>query len=384
MSAKKDLGQYFTIAEPLKQFVFDKVKHKNSLLLEPSFGAGHLLQKFKDFDNNYPMICYELDHTIQPVVTFNKHQTAVYGDFTIQPITKKFKTIIGNPPYVRQNKGNLFITFLELCFDLLDYDGELLFILPSHCFKLHYAAPIITKMIEHGNFTHFLFPHNQTLFKGAHIDVVAFRYEKAVNVTNKTVVNGKDTFYDVKKGILTFSDTQAEGVRIGDKFDAYRGITSGRDAIFQQPFGNLDVLVGDGVHKTFICATCFPTGNVQIDAHLLAHKPELLARKMREFTEDTWFRWSADSHNTINVLGLPCIYIRRLTRQKQVAFIGKVENFKQTLTCLVPKEPMSGAQMQKFVEAFNSPEFQNNYIYAKRFRVDPRHILNATIVCQKN
>jgi len=36
---KKDLGQYFTIAEDLQKFVFDKVKHKSSRLIEPSFGA---------------------------------------------------------------------------------------------------------------------------------------------------------------------------------------------------------------------------------------------------------------------------------------------------------------------------------------------------------
>ena len=47
---KKDLGQYFTIAGELQTFVFDKVRHKSHRLLEPSFGAGHLLKKFKEYD----------------------------------------------------------------------------------------------------------------------------------------------------------------------------------------------------------------------------------------------------------------------------------------------------------------------------------------------
>ena len=47
---KKDLGQYFTISDDLQKFVFENTKHKSSCLLEPSFGAGHLLKKFKEYD----------------------------------------------------------------------------------------------------------------------------------------------------------------------------------------------------------------------------------------------------------------------------------------------------------------------------------------------
>ena len=86
---KKDLGQYFTISDVLQKFVFDKVKYKSSLLLEPSFGAGHLLKKFKEFNKNYPIVCYELDTKIKPIISFNKFQTPIYGDFTEQKITTK-------------------------------------------------------------------------------------------------------------------------------------------------------------------------------------------------------------------------------------------------------------------------------------------------------
>ena len=109
---KKDLGQYFTISDDLQKFVFENTKHKSSCLLEPSFGAGHLLSKFKEYDKNYPMICYEIDSKITPVITFNEYQTPIYGDFTQQIITTKFKTIIGNPPYVKQKTGNLYIKFI--------------------------------------------------------------------------------------------------------------------------------------------------------------------------------------------------------------------------------------------------------------------------------
>lgn len=66
----KSLGQYFTVSDTLQQIVHDWVQHKNQTLLEPSFGAGHLLQKFLESNPNYPMHCCEIDNTIKPVVNF--------------------------------------------------------------------------------------------------------------------------------------------------------------------------------------------------------------------------------------------------------------------------------------------------------------------------
>ena len=215
---KEKMGQYFTISDDLQQFVFDKVKHKGSLILEPSFGAGHLLKKFKDANADYPIICYELDSTITPTILFNAHQTIVYGDFTTQRMTQKFKTIVGNPPYVKQSTGNLYIKFIELCFELLDADGEIIFIVPSDFIKLTSASSLIDAMIKEGSFTDFLFPHDEKLFEGANVDVVVFRYEKGIK-TKDTIVNGKKMICNVNSGIITFSETEITGNPLSDKFN---------------------------------------------------------------------------------------------------------------------------------------------------------------------
>lgn len=133
------------------------------------------------------MVCYEIDTTIKPVIEFNKkHHTVVYGDFTNQTIADKFKTIIGNPPYVKQQKtGNLYIKFIEICFEYLDdAGGEMIFIVPSDFIKLTSAAGIIDKMTRAGSFTDFLFPNDEKLFEGASIDILVFRYEKGVSQQN--------------------------------------------------------------------------------------------------------------------------------------------------------------------------------------------------------
>ncbi len=375
---KKDLGQYFTIAEELQTFVFDKVKHKSSRLLEPSFGAGHLLKKFKEYDENYPMVCYELDTRVKPLVTFNSYQTPIYGDFTQQTVTSKFKTIIGNPPYVKQKTGNLYIKFIELCYEYLDDNGgELIFIVPSDFIKLTSASHIIEKMSNNGCFTDFLFPHNERLFEGASIDVVVFRYEKGTR-NNKAIVNGKESFCNVNKGIITFSDAEVAGTSIDSQFNVYVGLVSGRDEIYRVPFGNIDILNDKDRVEKYIFTDTFPTNIAIIDAHLLAHKEELLERRIKKFSENNWFEWGAPRNisSIRNYWGKPCIYVRNMTRNKEVAFAGTVQYFGGALLCLVPIE---GADIQKIVDYINSQTFQKDYLYAGRFKIGHKQISTAIV-----
>jgi adenine-specific DNA-methyltransferase len=380
MNRKKDLGQYFTVADELQTFVFEKVKHISSCLLEPSFGAGHLLKKFKEYDENYPMVCYELDATIEPILSFNEYQTPIYADFTKQTLATKFKTIIGNPPFVKQKKGNLYIQFIELCYNYLDDDGELIFIVPSDFIKQTRASSLIDTMTKHGSFTDFLFPHNEKLFEGAAIDVVAFRYEKGL-ITNTTVVNGKETLCHVNKGILTFRDTDVVGTSIESHFHVYVGLVSGRDEIYRVPFGNMDVLQDKDKVVKYIFLDSFPSNNTQIDTHLQTHKTELMHRKIRPFTEKNWFEWGAPrNRSSIQThWGKPCIYLRTMTRHKEVAFLGNVQYFGGTLLCLVPKNDMYEMELQKIIQYINMDSFQKDYRYAGRFKIGHKQISTAIL-----
>jgi adenine-specific DNA-methyltransferase len=375
---KKDLGQYFTISDELQTFVFDKVKHKSARLLEPSFGAGHLLKKFKEYDENYPMVCYELDTNVKPIVVFNEHQIPIYGDFTQQTVTSKFKTIIGNPPYVKQTTGNLFIKFVEICYECLADDGELIFIVPSDFIKLTSASYIISKMSENGSFTDFLFPNNERLFEGASIDVVVFRYEKGA-INQKTNVNGKEVFCNINKGIITFSDAEISGSSIDSQFNVYVGLVSGRDEIYRVPFGNADILNDKDRVEKYIFTDTFPTNNTQIDTHLQANKAKLLERKIKKFNEKNWFEWGAPRNisSIRNHWGKPCIYIRNMTRSKEVAFSGTVQYFGGALLCLVPKD--GATDIQKIIDYMNSPVFQKDYLYAGRFKMGHKQISTAIV-----
>ena len=390
-SSKKSLGQYFTISPLLQQFVADSVKYKGARLLEPSFGAAHLLTPFLNANPDYPMVCYELDSTIKPCVQFNEHQTVIYGDFTKQTITQRFKTIIGNPPYVKQSTGNLYIKFIDLCYNLLEPTGELIFIVPSDFLKLTSAASLITTMVANGSFTDFLFPQDERLFEGASIDVVVFRYEKGLLPSAASTqasteekprparVNGNLMLCTANKGILTFSQTELKGSPVSSLFNVYVGLVSGRDEIYRVPFGTMDILNDKDRVQRYIYADSFPTGNAAIDTHLEANKEALKARKIRAFNATNWFEWGAPRNKRAMEAnkGKPCIYVRNMTRSKEVAFIGTVQYFGGSLLCLIPKDPATS--LEAVVAHFQTPEFQRDYIYSGRFKIGHKQVSTAIL-----
>jgi len=371
MSSKKELGQYFTVSKELQTFVFEKVKHKSSHLLEPSFGRGHLLQLFLENDPNYPMTCCELDETVKPLVTFTT-QKVIWGDFLKQNFETKFRTIIGNPPYVKQTSGNLYLKFIDRCFDLLTDDGELIFIVPSDFIKLTSAGPIISRMAKSGSFTDFLFPHDEKLFDGASVDVVIFRYQKGIH-SSLTHVNGVEQPYTAVDGIISFGDSS--GKRVDELFDVYVGLVSGKDDVFKVPFGNLSVLTDKDRVEKFVYGKATP----EITAHLEAHKKVLMARKIKRFSEENWFEWGAPRNITHmeRFMGRPCIYVRNLTRSHEPAFLGNVQYFGGALLCMVPKNP--DVDLSKIVEFLNKIETRRDYTYSGRFKMGHRQLCHIKL-----
>ena len=106
---------------------------------------------------------YEIDESIKflPIINF---KNIIFGDFLVQNIEKKYDTIIGNPPYVKTSDGNLYLSFTKKCYELLEENGELIFIIPSDFFKLTSASSLLNDMMKNGTFTHIFHPHNENLF----------------------------------------------------------------------------------------------------------------------------------------------------------------------------------------------------------------------------
>jgi adenine-specific DNA-methyltransferase len=288
---------------------------------------------------------YEIDKTIKLLKPLDK-ENVKYGDFMQQDITKKYKTIVGNPPYIRTKKGNLYIDFTEKCYNLLEENGELIFIVPSDFLKLTSAAKLLNNMMMHGTFTHIYHPHNENLFENASIDVIIYRYCKNKLLDKKVIYNDTIQYIQNSDGLITFSDnditeSNEQPIMFKDYFDIYVGIVNGKEEVYKNAeLGNITVLNGENKLEKYIYIEKYPCDDDSINTYLLKHKKELITRQIKKFNENNWFEWGAPRNITTirENIGKECIYIYNLTRKEKVAFIDKVTYFGGGLIMLKPKD----------------------------------------------
>ena len=187
MTTKHELGQYFTTNNELKEKVFEFILNNPTNILEPSIGQGDLITYISEQLPSVTFDMYEIDTQIKLLDGIRKNEI-VYGDFMKKTISKTYETIIGNPPYVRTKKGNMYIDFTEKCYNLLNDNGELIFIVPSDFLKLTSASELLNEMMTNGTFTHIYHPHNEKMFANASIDVIIFRYCKNKLLAKKSFI----------------------------------------------------------------------------------------------------------------------------------------------------------------------------------------------------
>ena len=379
MTMKHNLGQYFTTHNELKEKVFEFILNNPSNILEPSIGQGDLVTFITDKMPRTTFDMYEIDTSIELMDKIQKEKV-IYGDFMKQTITKKYKTIVGNPPYVRTKKGNLYIDFTEKCYNLLDDNGELIFIVPSDFLKLTSASKLLNVMMTNGTFTHVFHPHNEKMFENASIDVIVFRYCKNSSIDKKVLYNEKLLYITNSNGLITFGEEENKnGVMFQDYFDIYVGLVTGKEEVYKnEELGNIEVLNGEDKVDKYIYIETYPCENERINNHLLHHKKELIERGIRKFNENNWFEWGAPRNiTTINAnLGKDCIYIYNLTRKSNVSFLGKVGYFGGGLIMLKPKKKCN---LNSLVSYLNGNAFKDNFMFSGRFKIGHRQICNSYI-----
>ena len=81
--------------------------------------------------------------------------------------------------------------------------------------------------------------------------------------------------------------------------------------------------------------------------------------------------------NIENNIGKKCIYVSNLTRNKEVAFEGKVEYFGGALLMMIPKKEVD---LKKIVKYLNSDTFKENYTFSKRFKIGHKQLCNSSCV----
>ena len=374
MMSKKKLGQYFTTSNELKENVFKFIQNQPDTILEPSIGQGDLIQFVLNKTPNIQFDMYEIDTNITFLDGIEKDKV-IYGDFMIKSIHKLYKTIIGNPPFIRTKKGNLYIDFTEKCYNLLEDNGELIFIVPSDFLKLTSSTKLLNTMMSNGTFTDIYHPHKENLFENASIDVIIFRYCKNIVLEKKVLYNDKPLYITNSNGLITFNESENDNTHLlQDYFDVYVGIVSGKEDVYKnEKLGNIKVLNGENKSEKYILIEKFPCENTEINEYLLQHKTELMGRGIRKFNDNNWYQWGALRNISIveENIGKDCIYVYNLTRKPDIAFIGKIGYFGGGLLMLNPKKQ---CDLNKVVEYLNSIRFKNNFTFSGRFKIGQRQL----------
>ena len=378
MKTIRELGQYFTKDDGLKNKVLQLVMNNPDVILEPSVGQGDLIQIIHNHNNKIHFDMYEIDNKIKLLDGIPNNVN--YEDFIEADIKKKYETIIGNPPFVRTTKGNLYIDFIEKCYNLLKNNGELIFIIPSDFFKLTSASKLLNNMITNGTFTHIYHPHNENLFENASIDIIVFRYCKNNKLLKQVLYNNELLYIINNEGLITFNkNNNINNVSFKDYFNIYVGLVSGKEDVYKnEEYGNLNLLNGENKTDKYIFIENFPCNNEKINTYLLSYKNVLINRKIKKFNENNWFEWGAPRNiKTIKEnLGKECIYIYNLTRNEKIAFKGKVNYFGGGLIILIPKQKIN---IDNVLSYLNSDTFKKNFIFSKRFKIGHRQISNSYI-----
>jgi len=374
---KKNLAQYFTTNHDLKNKIYEFIYNKPSIILEPSIGRGDLVIFIKNKISNIIFDMYEIDKNIKLLEGINVNDV-IYEDFLKKDIKKKYETIIGNPPFIRTKNGNLYIDFIKKCYNLLEDNGELIFIVPSDFFKLTSSCNLLNEMLINGNFTHIYHPHNEKLFENAIIDIILFRYCKNNTIDKKVLYNDQLINIINSNGLVTFTNNLSDdNIIFKDIFDIYVGIVSGKEEVYKNHIlGNIELINGENKIDKYIFIEKFPSNNNDIDTYLLENKQLLLDRGIRKFNENNWFEWGALRNIKIvkNNIGKDCIYIYNITRKHNVCFIGKINYFGGSLLMLKPKKNIN---LQKIVSYINSDIFKDNYMFSGRFKIGHRCISNS-------
>ncbi len=245
----RNLGQFFS-PEVLVNKCISLIQNKGRIL-EPS--CGNLAFR-KILNHNSVFI--EIDSMLI------KNPNVLNMDFFDYPISEKFDTIIGNPPYVDNKflnikhktdikcEANLYLYFIEKCFHHLKKNGELIFIVPRDFIKLTSARSINELLLKNGTITHYFDYGDAKLFKEACPNICIFRYEKD-NFTYKTKTYNKEKHLLINDGIISFCDN-LDIKPLGDFFDIKVGAVSGKDELFLHNLGD-----------EFVCSKTAKTGELK-------------------------------------------------------------------------------------------------------------------------
>ena len=364
----EQLGQVFTPAHIVSQML--QLCHNNGRILEPSCGNGAF------FNNISSCIGIEIDKQL-----CTKNMLNI--DFFDYPLTEKFDTIIGNPPYVRyqdilpstksklsfsmfDQRSNLYLFFIEKCIKHLNGKGELIFITPRDFLKSTSSIKLNKFIFDNGTITDVIDLGDEKVFSGFSPNCIIFRFEKG-NFSRRTNV-AKEFIYS--NGQLIFTNNSYP-ILFSDVFFVKVGAVSGDDKIFaSDEYGNAD----------FVCSQTFKTHktrkmifNEKIP-YLEQFKKRLLARRIKQFDESNWWLWGRNHF----VSDLKRIYVNCKTRNQRPFFFHHCKNYDGSILAIFPKN--QNTDISLLVDALNNVNwYELGFVCDGRYLFSQRSLENTIL-----
>jgi adenine-specific DNA-methyltransferase len=322
------LGQVFTPDAVVDQLL--ALRQRRGRSLDPAAGDGAFCRRLSGCE------AIEIDPAVAP-------PGARVMDFFSLPLTEKFETIVGNPPYVRyqdippetlalldsmmfDGRSNLYLFFIEKAVRHLRRGGELIFIVPREFAKSTAARKLNTFLYEEGDITDFIETGDARIFGSHNPNCAIFRFERGR--FKRRLNDGRH--FALVDGQLMFLRGDYR-LALSDFFDVKVGAVSGADEIFEHPEGNAE----------FVCSTTIDSGQTRRmlfggpHPHLDAHRERLLARRVRSFDESNWWHWGRLHH----VSPAPRIYVNAKTRRARPFFRHDCLNYDGSILALFPTRP---------------------------------------------
>ena len=332
-----NLGQVFTEDNIVESML--ALRKNQGSVLEPSAGKGAFFNKIPGATG------IEIDSEFCP-------PGCQLMDFFDYSLDYRFKTIIGNPPYVAykhicdttksklvdnwdaefcnaffnalsinkevfDERTNLYLFFIWKCILHLERGGELIFITPRDFLKATSARNLNEVMYEMGTLTHFYETGDEVIFPGVAPNCAIWRFELN-NKSHITETNDGLRNQVLIDGQICFTETEY-AIDFKKLFSVHVGAVSGADKIYTHPNGNYE----------FVCSYTKKTGKTKkmfyqvINDYLLGYKNELLARKVRHFDETNWWCWGREQY----ISDLPRVYVNSKTRLFDPFFSHPCRNF---------------------------------------------------------
>lgn len=360
---KNIYSQFFTYHHHIQSILVSLIRNTTGDVLEPSAGAGFLMQAFSAVDTR-KITGWEIDSTLPHI----SNAPIVYGDFfhLAQETKHYYSTIIGNPPFIQwknvhtttqenaqkiknnyTDKINIYCLFIDACIDLLEDQGELIFITPKEWLYSSSAQPLREKIIRTGVLTDIVDIGEYKVFADADVpSLVIFRFVKTqvqennilsyytypdLTVSYRKIWVKNNHWFIIEKKLLEKCEKWGT---LGDFFDIKLGYTTGADTVFdvsdkhdilprlEKENTVKTIMTSNGMRKYlgFFHNTSFEKIPPYSQSFLLSHKNTLITRKSCSFNERNWFHWGVLRNKSFIESHIPIIFAYNRTRKHPFFF----------------------------------------------------------------